>query len=404
MFWQPTHAGQNVRNFARGLAHSIDKNLDLYTEYRSMIGLGARKWGHKSGMHAAAAEVLDALTEYSSFLAVFDLGTMFYLVAVRNGVILEDKVFSSAEDAREEYAKLYDMPDWNALVAPNVWGMPRAVERKLSDLMSGGVRAVLRPISRIRSSLFSALLVGCFAGVLFGIYRGGIDEMMKSRPQISKIDPELAAEYKRQIEEKNKELDKEFDIPQPVPPEPIVLPYDHLPNVKQRAQVCFQAMGFLMQPIPGWNQVYVECGEEDAIAQFKRDFSTLGEFYDSATNFMPHSFVKEKNENIVELSAVLPEVETVASQDERDAESIVLQLRTMFQGMNADADIDVVEDVLSNGVDTVNLHVVELAASSKLIPMQFMEIFNDFGGVYMTKCTWDAGRRIWNYEVIIYAK
>ena len=34
----------------------------------------------------------------------------------------------------------------------------------------------------------------------------------------------------------------------------------------------------------------------------------------------------------------------------------------------------------------------------------FMKIFEEFGGVYMTRCAWDASTRIWNYEVIIYAK
>ena len=61
-------------------------------------------------------------------------------------------------------------------------------------------------------------------------------------------------------------------------------------------------------------------------------------------------------------------------------------------------------DTLTNGVDTVHLDIVEVGAESKLNPMQFMNMFSDFGGVYMTRCAWDAATRNWNYEVIIYAK
>jgi hypothetical protein len=45
-----------------------------------------------------------------------------------------------------------------------------------------------------------------------------------------------------------------------------------------------------------------------------------------------------------------------------------------------------------------------VAVRSKLIPQQFMEIFADFGGVYLIQAAWDVRTRSWNYEVLIYAK
>ena len=71
LFWQPTGAGYVARSYARALARSVDKKLNLYTEYHAMVGLGARKSGHRSGMDSAAAAVADALSGYTSFLAVF---------------------------------------------------------------------------------------------------------------------------------------------------------------------------------------------------------------------------------------------------------------------------------------------------------------------------------------------
>ena len=403
LFWQPTGAGYVARTYARALARSVDKKLNLYTEYRGMVGLGARRAGHRSGMDSAAAAVTDALGEYSSFLAVFGIDKYFYLVAVRNGVILEDKLFTSESDARAEYFKLSEIPDWGALFAPAPWGMPRAVERNLSDLIVRAVRAPLRPISRVGAGLVSGVLIIVFVVGSMWFFRDPL-EQMATTSELSNISPELAAEFEKQVQEKNKELDAVFEIEKPALPGPIVLPYQYLPDPMARAQVCYQAMGFLMQPITGWSQTNVECGETHAIAQFSRDYGTLDDFYMMATELMPASFVQQQSDNALTVRAKLPDVPTYASIDERDVETVLRAVMTAFQGIDTPADAAMVVDTLTNGVDTVYLNVVEVAAESKLVPTQFMQIFDDFGGVYMTRCAWNASARTWNYEVIIYAK
>ena len=403
LFWQPTGAGYVARTYARALARSVDKKLNLYTEYRGMVGLGARRAGHRSGMDSAAAAVTDALGEYSSFLAVFGIDKYFYLVAVRNGVILEDKLFTSESDARAEYFKLSEIPDWGALFAPAPWGMPRAVERNLSDLIVRAVRAPLRPISRVGAGLVSGVLIIVFVIGSMWFFRDPL-EQMATTSELSNISPELAAEFEKQVQEKNKELDAVFEIEKPALPGPIVLPYEYLPDPMARAQVCYQAMGFLMQPITGWSQTNVECGETHAIAQFSRDYGTLDDFYMMATELMPASFVQQQSDNALTVRAKLPDVPTYASIDERDVETVLRAVMTAFQGIDTPADAAMVVDTLTNGVDTVYLNVVEVAAESKLVPTQFMQIFDDFGGVYMTRCAWNASARTWNYEAIIYAK
>ncbi len=404
LFWQPTGAGYVARTYARTLARSIDKKLNLYTEYRSMVGLGAKRFGQRVGMPSAAAAVTDALGEYSSFLAVFAVDKYFYLVAVRNAVILEDKIFDSEEQARAEYFKLSKIPDWGALFAPSAWGMPRAVERNIGDLLTRGARAVMHPISRVGAAIASTVLLVLFVGIVMWFFREPLQQMFSPKLEISQVSPEIAIEYERQIEEKNKELDAEFQIQRPAQPEPIMLPYDYLPDPTQRAQVCYQAIAFLMQPVTGWNQVSAECGETHASAVFNRDFGTLDGFYSIATSLMPGSFVQQESDNSLYVRATLPAVQTRASLDERDVETLMRAVLTAFQDANMSVSAQMVTDTLTNGVDTVYLDIVEVAAESKLNPMQFMKIFGEFGGVYMTRCAWDASTRNWNYEVIIYAK
>ncbi len=401
LLWQPIGAGFVARNYARNLARSIDKKLNLFTEYRMMIAMGSKKYGHRSGMPSLAAEIMDSLTEYNSFLGVFLADKFFYLIAVRNGVVLQDKIFEDAAAARAEYFRLSEIPDWNALFAPADWGMPRAVERNLNELTRVNAHAVLRPISRLGGGIISLAILLVFFVIISAIFREPIGQMFHSTPNVAEINPELAAEYKRQIEEKNRELDAQYNIEKPAP---IEHPYDFLPEVDARAEVCFRAIGFLMQPIVGWQQTSVECGEVDAVATFKRTYSTVGDFYNLQTELMPGTFVSQINDDTIIVRAILPTVGIMASQDERDAESVVRDVITAFQAMNVPVDVETVVDVLTNGVETEQINVVEISAQSKLVPMQFMQIFNNFGGVYMTRCAWNVAQRTWNYEVIIYAK
>ena len=393
-----------ARNYARSLARSVDKRLNLYTEYRAMIGLAARKNGLRAGMLSAAAEVMESFSEYTSFLAVFSVPRGFYMVAARNGVILVDKLFESEDEARNEYVKMSEIPDWGAFFAPGTWGMPRAAERNIGDLLTGQSRAVLHTISRFGSRMFSLIIFALFVFGMAFIFRDSVVQTFAPRPQVAELNPELVAEYKKQIEEKAKELDAQFEIEKNLPPEPIVMPYELLPDMMARAKQCYQAIAFLMQPVTGWNQINVVCGEKYAVADFKRDFGTLDTFYNVATELMPGALVSELNEDTLRVQVALPDLETFSSQDERDAETVVRDITSAFQGVNEIVDTEIVVDTLTNGVDVATVNVVEVGADSKLIPQQFMEIFDDFGGVYLMQAGWNARTRSWNYEVLIYAK
>ena len=130
----------------------------------------------------------------------------------------------------------------------------------------------------------------------------------------------------------------------------------------------------------------------------------LGEFYDIAATLMPAAFVQEIDEDRLRVQATLPTLETFASQDERDVDTVVRDKTTAFQAIDTSVQTQVVVDTITNGVDVATVNVVEVGAESKLVPMQFMKIFEEFGGVYMMQASWDVRSRSWNYEVIVYAK
>ena len=404
LFWQPISHGVPPRVFAKNLARGIDKKLNLFAEYREMVALGSRRFGQRATMRVAAAAVMESFSEYTSFLAMFQVSNGYYLVASRNGVIIEDKLFSAENLARAEYVKLMEIPDWGAFFAPGAWGMPRAVEKNLSDVLNVNNHVTLRSISYLRAGVISALLVVLFFVLFMGIFKDSVKQAFGPRPQVAELNPELVAEYKRQIEEKNKELDVKFEIEKQLPPEPIVMPYELLPDMISRAELCYRAIGFVMQPITGWNQVSAICGETHVVAELKRSFGTLDEFYNVATELMPGAFVEELDEDTLRVTAVLPKLDSVSSQDERDADTILRDITSLFQGVDTTVNAQIVMDTLTNGVDVKELSLVEIEIESKLTPVHFIKIFEDFGGVYLMQARWDVAKRIWNYEVIIYAK
>lgn len=404
LLWQPVAVGFIGRNYAHQLSRGIDRKLGLYTEYRAMVGLGSYRLGHRVGMPSAAAEVMEDFAEFSSFLAAFKIGEMFWLVAVRNGIIVTDYLFESEEAARAEYTKLSTMPDWGSFFAPNSWGIPRSIEKLMDNMSYGSVKATLKPISHLKAGFASLFLLILFMLGTAELFKEPISEMLTPKPQISKINPQLAAEYKKQIEQKNKELDEKFAIKKQKPAEPLKMPYDSLPDPMARAKLCYQAIGFLMQPVNGWEQADAECNEEYANVTFKRSFGNLGDFYEIATDLMPGVFVEEKSESEIFVRAKLPRLTFESSMEEKDPETVVREINTLFQKADTDVDTNITVDTIGDEKKSVDLNVVEIGAASKLTPPEFMKIFNDLRGVYMTRSAWNTTSRIWNYEVIIYAK
>lgn len=400
LFWQPLGIGHNARNTARQLAKTADKKYNFFTEYKSMIGLASSREGARAGMASAAAQIVDSLSEFVSFLAVFSVDKYFYLVAVRNGIIIRDILIEDQDSARKLYTEMSAIPDWGALIAPSSWGMPKSQEKNIADLIESNNVARLRQIGLVKSVLPSVLFAILF--VLFGAYV--LNKPLKtSSGDGAKLNTELANEYRRQIELKKQEmLDKR--LAQEAAVESFQYPYDNLPDVQERASLCYKAIAFVMQPIAGWNQTFAKCDGEYVSATFMRDFGTLNDFYDIGGELMPGAIVQQTSEDEILVRVKLPPLKTYSSIEERDSMTVARDIASIFQQINTRADISaVVDTVLNNGI-AENINVTEVAASSKLIPSEFMYAFKDFQGVYMTSVSWRANTRTWNYEVIIYTK
>jgi len=400
LFWQPMGIGNTARNWAKQLVKTSDKKYDFFTEYRAMIGLASAYDGARAGMASAAAQVVDSLSEFISFLAVFRVSNGFYLVAARNGIIIRDILIENEDDARKLYTELLSIPDWGVTIAPASWGIPKSQEKSISELIENANVAKLRQIGLVKSLL--PALLGAILFILFGVYV--LTNPLKTPSnRAPRLDTEQANEYRKRIELKKQEM-LEKRLAKDAATQSFQYPYDNLPNVMERANLCYKAIAFVMQPIAGWNQTFAKCDGQYVSATFMRDFGTLNDFYEIGGELMPGAIVQQTSEDEVLVRVKLPALETHPSLDERDSITVARDVASIFQQINMRADINNVTDtILNNGVaETIN--VTEVAVSSKLMPSEFMYAFQDFQGVYMTSVSWRANTRLWNYEVVIYTK
>lgn len=406
LFWQPVRVGVTPYLYARQLSEKGKKGKGkyaLFVEYQSMIGLVDSASGARSGMPSAAAAVTSSLSGFVSFLGMFQVENYFYLVAVRNGVIIRDTLIETESEARKTYAELSNIPDWGGLFAPASWGMPRSQERFLPELIQVGVVEKLRPISMAKSISVSVVLGVIFLALLGGLLYSPVMEMFEPK-KTTALNPALMAEYQRQLEEKNKQLDEQFDIVKKPEKKPFDYPYSHLRNAVDLANLCYKATGFVMQPVFGWNQRSTRCDSENVEVTFVRSFGTLNDFYAVGGELLPGGIVNQVSDNEIRVTVKLPDLPEIESLDERDQDTVLRDISSVFQQVKINARIDVVNDTVTNGEEFETIKVISVNVSSKLIPSEFMRIFEGFDGIKLVSVKWDVGTRTWEYSILMYTK
>jgi hypothetical protein len=119
---------------------------------------------------------------------------------------------------------------------------------------------------------------------------------------------------------------------------------------------------------------------------------------------MPGGIVQQVSENEMRVRVKLPELEVGPSVDERDQETLMRDIVSVFQQANLKASVKASNEVIRNNKEKEVVKFVEIDANSKLIPSEFMQIFDGFDGVYMRSANWDARSRTWGYKVVVYTK
>jgi hypothetical protein len=401
LFWQPVANDQNARSFAHKIAKFVPGRIKFFAEYRGMVGVGSLSLGHHKRMGVAAVEVMEAFSEYSSFLAVFAVKQGMYLIAVRNGIIIADKLYVNEDEAKTEYEQLSSLPDWGILVAPGYWSAPRTEEKLIEEVVSGESRQTIQSVSNIGGWMLSMLLIIAFLAGMFVIFRAPLIGFITAQGHKSKFDAAAAEEYKRKMAQNDKLLVARQTKEQ----NRIEMPYENLPDMFLRAEQCWNAITVLMRIIPGWNQVDAECLETSAAVHLHRSYGALTDVYDFVGAAMPGVEIIENSDSDIVRVMQLDRLHGESKLSEVPMEVVARSINSVFQLMGAATDVrPSIETITGPNGATESINVVLVTASSKLEPNEFIKIFEDYYAVAMPSVRWTARDRTWNYEVKIYVK
>ena len=400
LFWQPVAGGQNPRSFARKIAKFVPGRIKYFTEYRGMVGIGAFALGHRRAMTIAAAEIMEAFSEYNSFLGVFAVRQGSYLLAVRNGIIIADKLYPNEDEARAEYDKLSELPDWGTLIAPGNWSAPRAEEKHLEDVVSGDSKFTIQSVSNVGKWLVTLILLALAVGIGLYVYWNPIQQIISVHAHPEKVDQLAAEKYRRSMEERTAQL--KANLPAPLK---IAMPYETLPDPALRMQQCYDAITYLMQIIPGWNQVDASCDETTATTHLHRSWGAMTDVLAFVANNMSDAGITENSDSDIVLTLDLVKLPTSVRPPVMAASDVSRNVNSTFQLMGQSVDVRPgVETVVGPNNTTAAVNLVMASAASKLVPLEFIKIFADYSAVAVPSVTWTARDRTWNYEVKIYVK
>ncbi len=158
LVWQPL---QNLDDPIVEIRESAESEVgaDLYClrpASAPQYGIGSTELGHKDGMPSLAASVAAAFSEQGSVCAVFRVEEGWWLIAIRNDLILaeEDIVFASEVEAQKAYAAMMAVPDWNLKIVPAEWNIEGVQQQDLNQLVRGMRKVRLQSINAQRKTKF----------------------------------------------------------------------------------------------------------------------------------------------------------------------------------------------------------------------------------------------------------
>lgn len=152
--WQPRQSDRSLTAQARESTFDgapVPGLAALFAE-DSQVGFGARADGARGGMVAAATAIPMRVTG-DSWLGAFRLedegsggGFLWWLVALRDGLVYEDRLIRDPQEALEAFGELLEVPGWKARICPAGWALPDTVDYPLGAVLPRRSRgAVLRP-------------------------------------------------------------------------------------------------------------------------------------------------------------------------------------------------------------------------------------------------------------------
>lgn len=170
LLWQAAESPKTVLREARALASDPRVKADLYvvrTGAECQFGLGRKASGLVPGAVAAAAAAASRLK--GTWLGAFRLGAGYWIVAIRDDLVLPDgdRYYATESDARERFLAEHRQGGWQRVFGPTAW-LDTAEEVSAADLLGNAKQPRLAEVNPLAARFKYILAAGLGFGVLLG--------------------------------------------------------------------------------------------------------------------------------------------------------------------------------------------------------------------------------------------
>ncbi len=403
LFWQPLQNSGDYFQEVEEASNSILEGADLFCikgGKAPQFGICVSHEGYKNGETVAAVALVTALSNASSFVAVFKTREGWWYICVRNDIILSDgdMLFLTEDEAKNQFLSMMAVPDWGRKIAPKEWGVEDTEELELEELISRGAKIKLQKIKGLRGSKL-IMVVAISAVVGLWLVSSLIDKLFLTpvkRPVVVPVRPKVV----QQVEVK--------EVPKPW--ESIKSPKQFMANCNEGAN---QLVGIMP---PGWVIGQISCTGTSAATSWRREIGTM-EWMEEALKssglaFSGYSFDPTGNS----LSATLPlkAMETLTSPPEKSMTDLRNAINNEFQSMGLQVSLAEESQTIKSSAPaagkgpaaqaarSVTVRALKFTFNSPHNPSVWADMLTKYSGLEIRMITYSPVNNTWHYEGAIY--
>ena len=390
LFWQPLQNQDEPISEIAEASEGILEGADLYCikpGKAPQFGICVSQEGYKSGEPAAAVALATALSDRSSFIAVFRVDEGWWYTCVRNDIILSDgdMLFLNEEDAKNQFTSMLAVPDWGRKIAPAEWGLDDVENTSIEHLLQRGTTAKLQKIKGLRGA---KLLMVVSVSVVVGLWllSNLIDALLFTpvkRPVVVPVQPKVVKKVERP---------------------PVIKPWEKIKNPSQIMEGCYENIQKLQRILPpGWEKGSYACSQSGVTTSWTRRegiMAWMSKALDkSQLNFSYRTFSDTGDS----LSAGLPysQVDVISSPPMMSLQNLRETLNNLFQSIGY-------KITLTNGsfVQTISetekytYRYLGFRFSSNYNPLVWESLLTKFSGLDIKVINYNGLE--WTYEGAIY--
>lgn len=407
LFWQPLQNSSDYMQEIEDASNTILEGADLFCikgGKAPQFGICVSHEGYKKGETVAAVALATALSDVSSFVAVFKTAEGWWYTCIRNDIILSDgdMLFLTEDAAKDQFMAMMAVPDWGKKIAPKEWGIEDTEDLRLSDLIQRGATAKLQKIKGLRGSKL-LLVIGISAAVGLWLLSSLIDKIFfapPKRPVVVPVRPKIAQQVTQAA--------------------PIQKPWDNIKNPEQVMQNCYEGISQLATILPpGWKIGNLTCSNNTVATSWHREVGHLSwaeeALKDSNLKLSGYSF--SGNGNDLSASLTMSPLETLSSPPDKSSTELRNILNEQFQSLGLTISLtDESKQVDQPAMQgSVGKGPQARPASAPLVfrslrfnfrsthnPTTWIKLLTKYSGLEIRLITYSPNDRVWNYEGAIY--